>query len=738
MIRPEAEIERVKKRLRKGRSLLPFLRGILAGAGGALIGVGIATGDVFLGLSGIIAVAIPMAAITIRKRLSERRHRQSIEAMIEEIGPTMALSAVARAVVGPEGIIVEHNMPWQTMGLPLDSVPEPWIDAVEGGRERQFAVAETGRQIEVGGRTLGGIANYFLFSVRDVVEPARVDPGIFEHADLGWFEIGDGGRVTAVNATLANWLGRQVEDFADGAIGIFDVFRPSDHPDVGDDRYRADLLPVDEAPFPVEVVLQSGGGDTRAKGGLVIDLREIVRSVEALAESAERFGRFIDDAPVGIAALAADGRVEEANPVFAELASGTAEPERVLGQDLYTLVDWPTDDTKPVGDFAQVLAGAEGASAELRFKATPSQTMRLFATRESRMQGENQTTRIVYMLDVSAQKALEEQFVQSQKMQAVGQLAGGIAHDFNNLLTAIIGFCDLLLSRHGPEDDSFPDIMQIKQNANRAANLVRQLLAFSRRQTLRPKVIDIRDTLNDLSTLLRRLIGANIRLDLEHAQDLGLVRVDPSQFDQVIINLVVNARDAMTEGGRILIRTRNMPWSERRTIAAMQLPAADYVLIEVSDTGHGIPRDVLPKIFEPFFTTKEVGAGTGLGLSTVYGIVKQTGGSIVVESEAGHGTLFRIALPRHVAGVEEAGDGVAEAAERTEGAAPGHETILIVEDEDAVRNFAVRALRRQGYEVLDAPTGEEAIEIIESQDGRIDLLISDVVMPSMDGPSLAR
>lgn len=724
---------------RTGRSYLPFLRGTLAGAGGALIGVGIATGDVLYAIAGVIAVAIPMTAISVRNSLTARRRRQAVETMIEEIGPAMELSAVPRAVIGPEGIIIRHNIPWAAMGLPLDTVPASWVDAAEGGQDRRFTLPLSGTQIEVVGRNIGALAHYFLLTVRDVVDTPSIDPGIFEHADLGWFEMDPRGAITAMNATLANWLGRRLEDFQPASLTIYEIFRPAAHADVGDDRYRAELQPFDEESFPVEVVLQGGGPGAAPRGGLVIDLREIVRSVEALAESAERFGRFIDDAPVGIAALTAEGRVEEANPVFAELVTGKAEQEEVLGQDLLELIDWPAGDDRARADFAQVLSGGDGASAELRFKATPSLTLRLFATRASRVHlGGERTTRIVYMLDVSAQKALEEQFVQSQKMQAVGQLAGGIAHDFNNLLTAIIGFCDLLLTRHGPEDDSFPDVMQIKQNANRAANLVRQLLAFSRRQTLRPKVIDIRDTLNDLSTLLRRLIGANIRLELQHAPDLGLVRVDPSQFDQVIINLVVNARDAMAEGGRIAISTRNLSRRELRRYPAMQLPPGDYVMIEVADNGHGIPRDVLPKIFEPFFTTKEVGAGTGLGLSTVYGIVKQTGGSITVDSEAGQGTTFRIALPRHVAGTT--ADPVAEPAERPESAtaSSGHETVLIVEDEDAVRNFSVRALRRQGYQVLEAATGEEALEIIESGAVRIDALISDVVMPTMDGPSLAR
>ncbi|RJF87132.1 PAS domain-containing sensor histidine kinase [Oleomonas cavernae] len=731
----EPESNRTNGRRREPRSILPFVRGTLAGAGGALIGVGIAIDDLRYSLVGAIAVAIPMSAITIRNAIARRRQREALDTMMEEMGPAIALSSVARAIVGPGGLILQHNLPWHRARLPEETVPEAWLDFPADGTPQQFILDRGGRQVEVAGRPVRPFTNYYLLSVRELAGPTRIDPGIFEHADLGWFEMDRDGVVTGVNGTLADWLGRSVEEVGSGKMSVFGLFKPADNQDAGDDRFHADLLPLDGPPFPVEVVLQTDvlGGGTR--GGLVIDLREIVRSVQALAESAERFGRFIDDAPVGIAALTAEGSVEEANPVFAELALGVADTELILSRNLRDLIEWPEGEAKTAADFAQVLAGVEGTSAELRFKATPAITTRMFATRARRAGSGERPTRIVYMIDVSAQKALEAQFVQSQKMQAVGQLAGGIAHDFNNLLTAIIGFCDLLLTRHGPEDDSFPDIMQVKQNANRAANLVRQLLAFSRRQTLRPKIIDIRDTLNDLSTLLRRLIGANIKLDLDHAQDLGLVRVDPSQFDQVIINLVVNARDAMAEGGRIQIRTRNAGKREARRIAAMQLPPGDYVMIEVTDDGHGIPRDVLPQIFEPFFTTKEIGAGTGLGLSTVYGIVKQTGGSIVAESEPGQGTTFRILLPRHVEGAAEA---VPEPAERAEPATSGSETILIVEDEDAVRNFAVRALRRQGYRVLEAATGEEALDLIEAGTERIDLMVSDVVMPSMDGPTLAR
>ena len=238
---------------------------------------------------------------------------------------------------------------------------------------------------------------------------------------------------------------------------------------------------------------------------------------------------------------------------------------------------------------------------------------------------------------------------QSQKMQAVGQLAGGIAHDFNNVLTAIIMASDLLLTNHRPSDPSFPDIMNIKQNANRAASLVRQLLAFSRKQTLRPEVLNLTDVLADLRMLLARLVGNYIKLKVDHGRDLWPVKVDIGQFEQVVVNLAVNARDAMPDGGDLTVRTRNVTADEMQEHSATANSSpADYVLVEVEDTGSGIAPDVLKKIFEPFFTTKEVGKGTGLGLSMVYGIIKQTGGFIFCDSEVGKGSMFRIFLPRHV------------------------------------------------------------------------------------------
>jgi two-component system, cell cycle sensor histidine kinase and response regulator CckA len=314
-------------------------------------------------------------------------------------------------------------------------------------------------------------------------------------------------------------------------------------------------------------------------------------------------------------------------------------------------------------------------------------------------------------------------------MQAVGQLAGGVAHDFNNLLTAMIGFCDLLLLRFEPGDPSFADIMQIQQNANRAANLVRQLLAFSRQQTLQPRVLNITDVLVDLSHLLRRLIGENIELKVVHGRDLGVVKVDQGQLEQVIINLAVNARDAMPAGGTLTIRTANLRSTQDQRRGHEVIPAGDYVLIGVEDTGVGIPADNLARIFDPFFSTKELGSGTGLGLSTVYGIVKQTGGFVFVDSNPGRGAVFEIYLPRCEpmdASISASLDGSEPSTSKD---LTGYGTVLLVEDEDPVRKFGARALRNKGYKVIEAESGEAALELIRNAAEKIDLLITDVVMP---------
>ncbi|MEM8785468.1 MAG: ATP-binding protein, partial [Pseudomonadota bacterium] len=440
-----------------------------------------------------------------------------------------------------------------------------------------------------------------------------------------------------------------------------------------------------------------------------------------------------DAAPLGIAILGGDGLVKRANAAFRQSANGLAKGKG--GVALGDLVH--ADDRALIAKALQQLGEAGDtplkAPLEARMASAEDRSAQIYL-RSLEAQGLAGHV-LVYLAETTEQKQLEMQFSQAQKMQAVGQLAGGIAHDFNNLLTAIIGYCDLLLVNHKVGDPSFADINQIRQNANRAANLVRQLLAFSRRQTLMPTVLSLVDALAETKFLLKRLLGEKIDFKLSHDRDLGLVKVDQGQLEQVIVNLAVNARDAMADGGTLTITTKNISKNKLPKLSHAPFAVQDYVLIEVRDTGCGIPKEILGKVFEPFFTTKGVGEGTGLGLSTVYGIVKQTGGYILIDSEVGAGTCFKIYLPRYYPTADEvrekAGQEAAKSADLS-----GAGTVLLVEDEDAVRAFAVRALETRGYTVFEADNGESALEILKERKDEIHLLISDVVMPVMDGPAL--
>jgi two-component system cell cycle sensor histidine kinase/response regulator CckA len=431
------------------------------------------------------------------------------------------------------------------------------------------------------------------------------------------------------------------------------------------------------------------------------------------------------DAPIGVAVADADGNLIEANTAFQSFFDG-----RASGQQVTTIVD-PADAARVKTLLTQTLENAEfSGSAEVRAAGRDERMAEMFArpipgTRRA----------ILYLLDVSEQRALETKFAQSQKMQAVGQLAGGVAHDFNNLLTVIIGNSEFLLMRHQAADPSFKEINEIHQNALRAANLVGQLLAFSRKQTMQPRTLNLRDTIGELANMLRRLVREGMELKLEHGPELWPVHADEAQLSNAIINLVVNARDAMPEGGTVTIRTTNHTAVHATALGSAIMPPGEYVRIDVVDTGTGIAKEHVGKIFDPFFTTKPVGQGTGLGLATVYGIVKQSNGFITVDSEVGRGTTFTIYLPRYQADPNAAAV-VEERAQPRD--VTGQDTILLVEDEEAVRSFAARALKLRGYNVLEASGGEEALEIVRNSTATIHLLITDVVMPNMDGPTLVR
>ncbi|MDR4305828.1 PAS domain-containing protein [Chelatococcus sambhunathii] len=602
-----------------------------------------------------------------------------------------------------------------------------------------------------------------VWTLSDVTGERERHEGVFQelqhavdfldHAPAGFFAAGGDGSIVYMNATLADWLGQDLTRVGPGALRLGDIL-------AGEGAALVEAV----APKPGATSTEIIDVDLKARGGraaparllhavswgadgtpgasrtLVLDRGPGADVSEPLRAAEVRFARFFNNTPLAIATVDSKGRIARANAPFARLFGDRLKAEGE-SRSVYACLAQERDRAALE---AAVKAAARGegeiAPVEATLPGEGGRSATLFVTRVDDRDGDDEAA-VVYALDTTDQRALEAKFAQSQKMNAVGQLAGGVAHDFNNVLTAIIGYSDLLLANHRPTDPSFQDIMQIKQNANRAASLVRQLLAFSRRQTLRPQVIALGDTLADLRMLLSRLLGEKIKLEVVQGRDLWLVKADLNQFEQVVINLAVNARDAIIEhdpdGGAVTIRTRNVPAAEIAALGHPEVPQADFVLIDVEDTGPGIPDKIIDQIFEPFFSTKEVGKGTGLGLSTVYGIVKQTDGYVYALSEPGKGATFRILIPRHVAAEGEEAKPQAAAAQAAQDMT-GSGVVLLVEDEDAVRAFGARALASRGYTVLEARSGVEALELMKEHAGEVQLVVSDVVMPEMDGPSLLR
>ncbi|QYE34288.1 response regulator [Polymorphobacter sp. PAMC 29334] len=429
--------------------------------------------------------------------------------------------------------------------------------------------------------------------------------------------------------------------------------------------------------------------------------------------------------PLGLALLDGGGQCIQTNAVFNE----TVGSDCTSGDGILALA--VEDDRAQLAKaIVQVLDGTvDGQEVRLRLAARPDETVVVTLAPAPANWG---FAALIAVRDIREQVRLEQQVAQATKMQAVGQLAGGIAHDFNNILTAILGLCDQLLDRHPEGTPDFEDIDQVRQNGNRAANLVRQLLAFARQQTLRPQVLDVASVIDALKPLLRRLVGPDVDLIVVNHGGAGAVRADPGQLEQVLVNLSVNARDAMSAKGRLTITIRGVPAAEVPGLGHRIIPTIDLVAISVSDTGTGIPPEIAAKIFEPFFTTKPVGQGTGLGLSTVYGIVKQTGGFVFAEPVAEGGTCFVVYLPASAA------PAVVPVAQRPRQRPPLMGTVLLVEDDRAVRLVVERALRRHGLGVIALGDASTALDLIEQGETLIDLLVSDVVMPGMDGVDLLR
>lgn len=446
------------------------------------------------------------------------------------------------------------------------------------------------------------------------------------------------------------------------------------------------------------------------------------------AEASHSRELVFEQIPVALARLTPDGDVISVNAAARSLLGPDVRPGAAFGDIVEGVARSITDQLQDVMD------GGGAARSELAVCENGEREVFLQISL-GLLDFDGGASVLAVLSDATEQKTLEQQFVQSQKMQAVGQLAGGVAHDFNNLLTAILGHCDLLMLRSDASTPDYADLVQIRQNANRAAALVRQLLAFSRKQTLQPQSVRIGDTLAELSHLLNRLIGERVAMKLEHDEDLWPVWIDKQQFEQVIVNLVVNARDAMPEGGAVKLSCANHHLTEEMSRDRAVVEPGEYVQIQVTDMGVGIRPDRLDKIFEPFFTTKNVGEGTGLGLSTAYGIVKQMGGFIFVDSEEGAGTTFTLLLPR---AVEKQEDQTPMQLENKTPDMTGSGVILLVEDEAPVRAFGSRALQMRGYQVIEADCAEAALQRLEDCDYQVDLVVSDVVMPGVDGPTWVR
>ncbi|MDH3335762.1 MAG: PAS domain-containing protein, partial [Rhodospirillaceae bacterium] len=627
----------------------------------------------------------------------------------------------------------------------------------------------------LGARALGGKgAKLIAWSARDVtaayeMEITRKREGdllsdLLDNLPVGFFSVNGDGEIVFANEALCSWLGVSLAEMKSGRMSFADFviasgsFGAGDENDEGQDESddglngEVTLQAKDGAAFRA-FLFQSGrlnnDGDLLYTRSVVIrdNPRRKRKSEEGhmdASEIARKLYWLFDEAPVSIILLDLQGNVTDCNRAI----------QRMLGIHRDVIVSRPFTDLlakEDTGDVAAqlskvVMGISRAAHLEVRMPASGGREVMasLYASRMEDAFGE-MTGLVIHFIDTTEQKHLEVQFAQSQKMQAIGQLAGGIAHDFNNLLTAMIGFSDLLLARHGPDDPSFADIQQIKQNANRATNLVRQLLTFSRKDSLELTVFDPNEALSDLSSMLGRLLESPIELNMENEPELGMVKMDRNQFDQVIINLAVNAKDAMRRGGQLTVRTANLKLVKPMQRGMDLVPAGEFVTIDVIDTGTGIRKEDMGRIFEPFFSTKEVGEGTGLGLSTVYGIVHQAGGYVFVDSAPGEGTTFTVLLPCHVSkserrprAVEGGGEKLLQGESTAAADLTGAGTILLVEDEDAVRMFATRALKNKGYDVLEAANGEAALDVINSNETRIDLIVTDVVMPGMDGHTLVQ
>lgn len=619
----------------------------------------------------------------------------------------------------------ETNMPCNTAlsgsGSGLHHQFKKWLATINT-LEAQNTLVE--KKVSV--VTISDISKQFSESEKVLLNYNKLE-NFIDHFPFGIFYINNAGEIIGANTTFANMVNAQKEKLSGINISEFIENFNKDIP--AQKQLKVAVKPRFSRTFSAVMTKYPAIADNAIPAWILHKSNDFVNTN---CQGGEISRNVFASTAIPSVITTMSGKIVEFNLAFASLMQDKITMERnktiQVGDNICELIEFNQD------FFANLRtdhdSNALPQKLEVKFVARNDVAMSYISQIGSHL--------LIQFINISAQKVLEQQFLQSQKMQAIGQLASGIAHDFNNLLTAMIGFCDLLLQRYTPADPSYGDVIQIKQNANRAAILVKQLLAFSKQQTLKPDVVSVTDILVGMSSLLRRLVGTDIALEIVHGREIWQVRIDDNQFEQMIINLVVNARDAIKENGRIKITTRNF-YAEKEFVCVNDIaPAGDYVELELSDNGCGIPPEDINNIFDPFFSKKEesvrkkVGTGTGLGLATVYGIVNQNCSFISVQSVINEGTSFKIYIPRYE------GQVLAEQQNTNKELKDlsGTETILLVEDEEPVRLFSARALREKGYKILEASSGEEALLIADKE--QFDLLVTDVIMPKMDGPTLSK
>jgi two-component system cell cycle sensor histidine kinase/response regulator CckA len=749
-------------------------------------------GFAFLGGLGAVALLGVLGLISSRRLqgLSDRRasNRDSIysEAFFEGAEPLLVVK---------DGKPVHANKAYfdlaKYLGVETLGDTPPSVDRLFSGAENEVSSVlfrlhhmETGwKQAEetinyltpIGGlrryrfnvKRIGGSDQNYLWQITDITPDRSALDAMMTHAPVGLCSVTQDGKVLAMNPVLERWLGHEGEprperlkEFVENPESLLDS------PATIGRTVRTDTRLITRKGVVTPTVMV-GVWDTLDSGEMVCQVAlygHSSLSQSSVGERASSSGRDIlseqqlagfASAPVGMLELKLSSRtsplssakIVSANSAFERMSEGLGVDSKTLA-DIFVdkggesrFLERNSEQCDPDKPFDVVLAGQKALPVSV-YIVTDGELDNPLADSVV------EKTVWAFLVDVSARKSLEDQLIQSQKMQAIGQLAAGVAHDFNNLLTAIRLNTDELLQRHPVGDPSYPELQNINATGARAGALVKKLLAFSRKQTRRMEVLSITDTLSDMVVTLRQTLGEKAKLVMVHGRNLPPVMADKSQIDTVLMNLCVNARDAMAEqgGGTITVKSAELRRQDINDAALLDaltdLPGDHFVTIEVSDTGTGMSDEVKAKIFEPFFTTKEQGKGTGLGLATVYGIVQQTGGHLDVQSELGVGTTFRITLP-----AADAKTIAAEAEHVKDAPAPevrkpsdlaGQGTILFVEDEASVRVIAAKSMRKRGYTVVEAEDGEEALEILEDGDHVFDMMISDVVMPGMDGPTLLK